>query len=229
MRLILLATVFLSGGALMSLEMVSFRLVEPFYGSDITVWGSLISVFLGGLAMGAIVGGALADHRPRLWKLASIIAAGGVVTLALTLYAAPLMDALFPKLDMSASPHAGPASAEDSADHLVVITPTADLKWPTLLVSLILFGPPTLLLGMVSPYAARLYVHGMADVGTDVGRLYGISTIGSIIGTLGTAFYLISWLGTRALLEGNGELLVGLGAVLVAIDVLVGKLRRAAT
>jgi len=57
MRLGLLTTVFLAGGALMSLEMASFRLVEPEFGSGIEVWGSLISVFLGGLAIGAVAGG----------------------------------------------------------------------------------------------------------------------------------------------------------------------------
>jgi MFS family permease len=212
MRTILLVTVFLSGAALMSLEMGSFRLFEPVYGSDINVWGSLISVFLGGLAVGAIVGGALADRGPRMWKLGLILALGGAVTLALRFYAIDVMDLMFPG-------EGAPLPAEwgTGGQTLRVYVPP-DLRWPTLLASLVLFGPPTLLLGMVSPYAARLFILGMPTMGTDVGRLYGISTIGSILGTLLTSFYLITWMGTRALLTSNGLLLAVLGLILVAVD-----------
>jgi hypothetical protein len=94
-----------------------------------------------------------------------------------------------------------------------------DLRWPTLAASFVLFGPPTLLLGMVSPYAARLFVYGMPNMGADVGRLYGVSTIGSILGTLLTAFYLIAWMGTRSLLTSNGILLIALGTAIALADV----------
>ncbi|MBE3123562.1 MAG: fused MFS/spermidine synthase [Planctomycetes bacterium] len=212
MRTTLLVTVFLSGGALMSLEMAGFRLVEPVYGSDISVWGSLISVFLGGLAVGAVLGGHLADRSPRLWKLGAILFLGGVVTIALRYYATGMMDWMYPG-------EGAPLPAEwgTGGSNLNVYVPP-DLKWPTLWVSLMLFGPPTLLLGMVSPYAARLFVYGMPNIGADVGRLYGISTVGSIIGTLGTAFYLISWMGTRWILLSNGLLLVALGLTLAMMD-----------
>jgi len=80
LRLGLLATVFVAGAALMSLEMASFRLVEPELGSDIVVWGSLISVFLGGLAIGAVVGGRWADVRPNLAKLGLVLAAAGAAS-----------------------------------------------------------------------------------------------------------------------------------------------------
>jgi len=212
MRTTLLATVFLSGGALMSLEMASFRLVEPVFGSDISVWGSLISVFLGGLAVGAISGGWLADRAPRLLKLGLILAIGGAVTIALRFYANAAMDFMYPGQGAPLPAEWGPPGQA-----LQVYVPP-DLKWPTLAASLLLFGPPTLLLGMVSPYAARLFVLGMPNMGADVGRLYGVSTIGSILGTLVTAFYLIALMGTKALLMANGYLLIGLGVVLAAID-----------
>ena len=73
----LLATVFLAGAALMSLEMVSFRVVQPDLGSDIIVTGSLISVFLGGLALGAFLGGILADRKPCLLVLGVILMVAG--------------------------------------------------------------------------------------------------------------------------------------------------------
>ena len=212
MRSTLLATVFLAGASLMSLEMAGFRLVEPVYGSDIIVWGSLISVFLGGLAVGAISGGWLADRGPRLWKLGAILALGGAVTIALRFYADGIMELMYPGQGAPL-----PAEWGIPGQALQVYMPP-DLRWPTLAASFVLFGPPTLLLGMVSPYAARLFVYGMPNMGTDVGRLYGVSTIGSILGTLVTAFYLIALMGTKALLMANGYLLIGLGVVLAAID-----------
>ena len=95
-RLLLLVTVFLAGGALMSLEMASFRLVQPEFGSDIIVWGSLISVFLGGLSVGALAGGRLADYGPRLWKLGAVLAAAGAVTLSLPLWSDAVLEWMFP-------------------------------------------------------------------------------------------------------------------------------------
>ena len=67
-----------------------------------------------------------------------------------------------------------------------------------LVVGLVLFGIPAILMGMVSPYAARLFVHELPHMGTGVGLVYSISTVGSILGTIATTFYLMTFLGTRA-------------------------------
>lgn len=217
MRLTLLITVFLAGAGLMSLEMAAFRLVQPEFGSDIIVWGSLISIFLGGLAVGAIWGGRLADRTPRLWKLGILILLAGIVTVTLPLYAEAVLAWMYPGAGAPLPSEWSAGAADQPAGTLAIYQPP-DLKWPVLGAGLILFGLPTLLVGMVSPYAARLFVFGMPNMGADVGRLYGISTIGSILGTLGTAFYLISWMGTRWLLASNGILLLALGLALVVVD-----------
>jgi len=215
MRLGLLATVFLAGAALMSLEMASFRLVEPELGSDIVVWGSLISVFLGGLAVGSICGGRWADTRPSLARLGLILAAGGAVALAIPLYADAVLAWTYPGAGAPLPSEWGTGGAGGST--LAVYHPP-DMRWPALLAGVLLFGLPAVLLGMVSPYAARLFVREMPQMGTHLGQLYGVSTIGSIFGTLGTAFYLISLMGTRSLLSMNGGVLLGLGAALVVAN-----------
>ena len=78
-------------------------------------------------------------------------------------------------------------------------------------------------MGMVSPYSARLFVHELPRMGTGVGLIYGISTVGSIIGTLATTFYLMTFLGTRTLAWGNGIVLGGLGLALLMAAFLSGE------
>jgi len=214
-RAVVLAAVFLSGAALMSLEMAGFRLVQPEFGSDVVVWGSLISVFLGGLAIGAFLGGRLADRRPALWKLGAILALGGVVALSIPLYSDAALDYMFPG-EGAPLPEEWGAGDTGAVGQLVVYLPP-DLRWPTLGVGLLLFLVPSVLLGTVTPYAAKLLIHAMPHLGRGVGNVSGVSTVGAILGTLGTAFYLVTWMGTRWLLAANGLVLVGLGLALAIV------------
>jgi MFS family permease len=218
MRVAVLTAALVSGAALMSLEMAGFRLVQPEFGSDIIVWGSLISVFLGGLAVGALVGGRLADRRPALWKLGAIFVAGGAVALAIPLYADAVLDWMFPG-EGAPLPSDWDQAATDDGGLVVYLPP--DLRWPTLGAGLLLFLVPSVLLGMVTPYAAKLLIHTMPHLGRGVGNVSGVSTVGAILGTLGTAFYLVAWMGTRWLLVSNGLVLVGLGVLLGVLDVAV--------
>jgi MFS family permease len=211
LRLGILATVFLSGASLMSLEMASFNQFPPFFGSTIDIWGGLISVFLGGLALGAVVGGRWADRNPTLWKLGLILAVAGVLTLAMPCYARHVLD--------WASGKGAPLPADWGTGTEGVYVPPAQ-HWQALGTGVLLFGVPALLLGMASPYAAKLYVGQFHQMGGGLGQVYGVSTVGSILGTLGTAFYLTAWIGTDAILRTNGVVLIGLGAALVAADAL---------
>jgi hypothetical protein len=90
-----------------------------------------------------------------------------------------------------------------------------DLRWPTLALAVILFLVPSLLLGVVTPYAAKILIHRLGRLGSGVGKISGLSTAGAIAGTLGTTFYLIARLGTRGLIATNGLVLLGLGAAVM--------------
>ena len=214
MRAGVLVAAFVSGASLMSLEMAGFRLVQPEFGSDIIVWGSLISVFLGGLAAGALVGGRLADRGPTLWKLGAILVAGGAVALAIPLYADAVLDWMFPG---EGAPLPLEWDAAGGGSELVVYLPP-DLRWPTLGAGILLFLVPSVLLGMVTPYAAKLLIQAMPNLGKGVGNVSGVSTLGAILGTIGTAFYLVTWMGTRWLILSNGLVLVGLGLALALAE-----------
>jgi MFS family permease len=221
LRAAILATVFLAGAALMSLEMAGFRLITPEFGSDIEVWGSIISVFLGGMALGAIIGGRLADRWPSLTLLGLILLVAGAVTLLMPLVAQPIMDWAYPG-------QGAPLPMEWGGGGSITTYQAPSLRWPALLAGTLLFGLPSILLGMISPYSARLFVHELGHMGAGVGEVYGVSTIGSIIGTLGTTFYLITWMGTTWLLLTNGLVLAGLAVALLAGGQIRGESIRAA-
>lgn len=166
--------VFFSGMIVMMLELVGSRLLAPYIGTSIFVWTSLIGVILGCLSLGYWIGGKLADKDPHHKTLALIIFSAGIFV-ALT--------AVFNKLVL-----AGMQSLE------------LELRISTVLLAIILFGPASVLLGMVSPYALRLKLMSLGKTGRTAGNLYALSTLGSIAGTFLAGFFLISYLGTITLI-----------------------------
>lgn len=174
--------VFVCGAVVMSFEILGSRVLAPNFGGSVFVWGSLISVFLAGLSAGYYLGGKLADINPSSRKLGLMIIAAGVLLLAFPLYSAPISDWIFMK------------------DLGVRLSP--------LLASLTLFLIPSVFLGIVSPYTAKLMICSLHTSGKTIGTLYALSTFGSIIGTLLTSFYLITVAGVNALIMGQGVLLL---------------------
>jgi len=176
--------VFICGAIVMSFEILGSRVLAPNFGSAVFVWGSLISVFLAGLSAGYYLGGRLADINPSSRKLSLIIIAPGLLLLTFPLYSAPVSDWIFMQdLGVRMSP---------------------------LLASSALFLIPSVFLGIVSPYTAKLMICSLHTSGKTIGMLYALSTFGSIIGTLITSFYLIALAGVNALIMGQGVLLIAL-------------------
>lgn len=186
--MILRFVVFGSGAVLMALEIVGSRILAPYFGSSVYVWGSLISIFLAALSLGYYLGGVAADRWPRPGVLASTLGTAGVLILLLPVVARPILEA-FSAWDL------GPR-----------ISP--------LLASIVLFVLPSVLMGATSPFAIKLAATTLATVGNTAGVLYAISTAGSILGTLLTAFVLIPAMGVRAILYSLGVSLIVLSALM---------------
>lgn len=182
------AAVFFAGTALMALEIVGSRVLAPVFGTSLFVWGALITTFLAALAAGYALGGRLADRRPEPALLSNVLLTAGA--LVIILFAAP--DAVL--------------SAASGA-------PVPD-RFRALLAAIVLFGPPSILMGAVTPFAVRLAAKDLALVGSAAGRLSAVSTVGSILGAFATAFFLIPTFATRPILFGIGTALLG-AAVLV--------------
>ncbi len=189
------AAVFLAGAALMGLEIVGSRVLAPVFGTSLFVWGALITTFLAALALGYALGGRLADRRPDPGVLAALLAFSGI--LLFVIFASPhgLLAAL------------GRASLPE--------------RFRPLVAAAILFGPPSVLMGMVTPFAVRLAAKEIETVGSAAGRLSALSTAGSILGTFATAFFLIPAFATK-------PILFGLGATLLISSLLVPAPRTAA-
>ena len=167
--------VFVVGTGSLGAEIAAVRLLAPYFGASTIVWANTIGIVLVALSIGYWLGGRLADRHPNMRGLCLLaLAAAGL--LALVPFAAdPLLDVAVDALDsISAGAFLG-----------------------SLLAVLVLVAVPVLLLGAVSPYAIRLAVSTVEEAGTVAGRLYALSTAGSLVGTLISALLLIPLVGTR--------------------------------
>ena len=187
----LYALVFICGAVLMSAEMVGSRILAPYFGSAIFVWGSLIGVVMVALASGYYIGGRVADRYPAFTVLCGLVGAAGLFLLVMPAFSNSVCGAIE---ETFTGPRAGP-----------------------LLASIVLFLVPGILLAMVSPFAVRLSARDLSSLGNVTGRLYALSTGGSIIGTLGTAFVLVPFVGVRALVFVLGMTLLLTASAGIAI------------
>jgi spermidine synthase len=190
------AIVFCSAASLMAMEIVASRLVARHLGSSIYTWTSIIGVVLAGMTVGYFMGGALADR----WSPERYIG------LLCTLASAACVTALM--------------IGQCLHDAAVL----SEFNWPTRVFLTVLssFLVPSLLLGVISPSAAKLALNRSRQVGTTIGAVYAWGTVGSIVGTLSTGFFLIS------ALTANGVVLAA-SILLALVGWVVGPHRMVAT
>lgn len=154
-----------SGFFVMGVELLGGRLLAPYFGSSIFVWGALIAVFMTALAVGYLIGGQLSLRSPSLRGLGLLLIAEALLALPVILFG----DAVFDALSFSIE----------------------DPRYGSLLAAFLMFSAPTVFSGMVSPYAVRLLIDNVERSGQSAGRLYFASTLGSAGGTILTTFYLV--------------------------------------
>jgi spermidine synthase len=167
--------VFVVGAASLGSEIAAARLLAPYFGASTTVWANTIATVLVALSLGYWLGGRLADRHPLQRHMSALVLVAAVGLAAVPFVARPFLDAAVSALaDISAGAFLG-----------------------SLLGVLVLVAGPVLLLGAVAPYAIRLSMREVATSGTTAGRLYAISTAGSLVGTFMAALVLIPFAGTR--------------------------------
>jgi len=172
--------VFIASFCTLVIELVAGRIMAPYVGVSLYTWTSIIGVVLAGISIGAYLGGRIADRYPRSSTLGWLLFLSGLGAFSIS----PLTNLV------------GGAQF-----HTALMT-------RILLVTSIIFFVPSCLLGMISPVVVKLTLNNLEKTGDVVGKIYAFSTLGSILGTFATGFYLISWMGTRSILLTMGIILI---------------------
>ncbi len=183
--------VFVASFCTLVLEILAGRILAPYIGVSLYTWTSIIGVVLAGISLGNYAGGKVADRFPRHSTLGIILALGGLSSLS-----------ILPLIQIATS-----ATVPGLIAKIVFLT-TA------------IFFLPSFILGMVSPVVVKLTLKDLSRTGTDVGKIYAFSTLGSIVGTFATGFYLIQAMGTRLIV-------LVVGVILLVMAVVFGGLLRA--
>src|SRR5215208_243523 len=186
--------VFLASACTLVLEIVAGRILAPFIGVSLYTWTSIIGVVLAGISLGNYLGGVVADRIGSRRTLGLILLGGGLSSLVVLPLATVDLTLIFPR--------------------------SYPLMLRIVLLTSLLFFPPSLVLGMVSPVVVKLALTDLKQTGNVVGKIYAFSTLGSIVGTFATGFVLISSFGTRTIV-------FGVGIVLLAMALLFGDFFRA--
>jgi len=163
------------GAASLGAEIAAARLLAPYFGASTIVWANTIATVLVALSAGYWVGGRLADRDPSLRGLCRLVLGAAALLAAVPFVAGPFLGRAVDALDaVEAGAFVG-----------------------SLIGVLVLVAAPVLLLGAVAPYAVRLSVASVAEAGRVTGRLYAISTLGSLAGVFLAALVLVPFVGTR--------------------------------
>ena len=179
------ATAFSTGAVVMALEILGSRLLAPVFGSSLFVWGALIGVILAAMSSGYATGGWLADRYSPPRVLAGLLVISGGWTLLLAWAGQPVVFQVFQWIQ--------------------------DPRWGPCFAAAVLLAVPAFGLSGVLPALLRLAIADMGHLGRHTGSMIAVSTIGSLIGTWGTSFYLLTWLGSATLVALLGVIQVMLG------------------
>jgi len=188
-RLLPYALAFFSSVCIMILELVAGRLVARHVGASLVVWTSIIGIMLGGICLGNVLGGRLADRADPRRVVGPLYALGAALTLG-CLWANAFVGRL-PGLD--------------------------SLPWDlrTVLVVTIVFLAPGTVLGTISPVVAKMAVQQSKKSGSALGDVYFWGAFGSIAGTFLAGYKLIYWLPTSTIVTVVGAGLALLAAAMI--------------
>ena len=178
------ALVFFASAAVLVVELLATRLLAPYLGVSLLVFTGVIAVILGGISLGAWLGGRAADRQDPRSLLGPILVAGG-----LTAMLSPLVVDLI-----------GPGLGNDPIS--------------VIFASLVAFLAPAAVLSAVPPIVVKVRLASLSETGAVVGSFSAVGTAGAIFGSLATGFFLVAAFPTRPILFVLGALLVAAGLVL---------------
>ncbi len=191
-NLLIYLLAFCSGFCIMGIELLGGRILAPFFGSSVHIWGSIITVFMLSLSFGYLLGGKYSTRHASLTRYGAIFLLAGLTVLPIALWANSIMEAIFIQIE--------------------------DSRYGSLIASVALFFIPTIILGMISPYSVRLLVTDKHNSGHVAGKLYFVSTLGSALGTILTSFYFVLLFDVNAIVLTFCAILSMLGITAIGVD-----------
>lgn len=176
--------VFITGAAVLIIEIAAIRILAPYFGNTLFTISSIIGIVLGALSFGYYIGGILADKYPKFSIFFFLILIAGIFSLLIQVFSKTI---------------------------LPIIGITLDTKVGPPVASLILFFIPSLILGMMSPFAIKLKSLDLKEIGRVSGSVFFWSTLGSIAGSFLAGFFLIPYWGISKVIIFTGLLLIAIG------------------
>lgn len=173
-KVVILSLAFCAGFSIMCFELLGGRMLAPFFGSSVYVWGSIITVFMLALSLGYLIGGKLSLYNPSTKKFALIFMAAAIAILPAIFFSESIFEFVFERVE--------------------------DPRFGSLFASTLVFLLPSIIMGMIAPYSVRILTVSANSSGQTAGFLYFVSTLGSAIGTILTSFYLVLWLEVNQIL-----------------------------
>jgi MFS family permease len=190
MQNVIVCAVFLNGFVIMAIELLGGRVLSPYFGTSVYVWGSIITIFMLSLSLGYLWGGRLSSRNPNYNIFAGFFGLAALLSLPIIFFAEWTMTQVF-------------LSVEDP-------------RYGSLIAAILLYFLPICFMGMISPYSIRLLVSSEEHSGRMAGLLYFVSTLGSALGTLMTSFYFVLWFEIDTIMWGAiTMLLLSAAAILI--------------
>ncbi len=191
----------LSGMCALALEVLWTRSLIFFLDNSTHAFTTMLTAFLLGIGLGSAIIARFIDRRRAL------IAWFGVIEVLIGLCALLAIPVL--------------ARSTPVMERLIGITPTPLLHWKWIglrfVTCLTVMLVPTLLMGMTVPVVVKIYARRLARLGTSLGQVYSVNTIGGVVGSVIAGFVLIPWIGVRdgIVVVAVVSLLIGLGLLMV--------------
>ncbi len=191
-KVTILLLAFCAGFSIMCFEIIGGKLLAPYFGSSVYVWGSIITIFMLALSIGYLIGGKYSLYQPNVTKYGVIYICAAIAIIPTIWFSEPIMDFVFSLVE--------------------------DPRYGSLLASTIMFLIPTIIMGMIAPYSVRILTESKASSGHTAGFLYFVSTFGSAIGTIMTSFYFVLWFEMNQILWLTSGIMFFAGALALAIS-----------
>lgn len=184
---IILLLAFSAGFSIMCFELLGGRMLAPFFGSSVYVWGSIITVFMFALSLGYLTGGKFSLYNPSLKRFGLIFIAAAFSLVPTIFFSESIFEFVFKYLE--------------------------DPRYGSLVASSLVFLVPSIIMGMIAPYSVRILTVSADSSGQTAGFLYFVSTLGSAIGTIMTSFYLVLWLQVNQIIWLTFSILLSAGCL----------------